>query len=315
MIQLLAVCLSKSLKDYGLSRLLSNFINDLNDLYENGIEIMYKSTTYKLKVKFCFCVGDTPALNWLGGFKEGVGQANRFCRVCEISSDDKNNHFDETNLVFRNYQKHTERLELVKADESFSVIFGINRESELKKLSNFNVCNMFLFDPMHILLEGICRLELKLLLNEIINNKKLLNLERFNDLVTEFDYFECDKKDKPNRIENKHIKEGKFPYSAGQMLTLFHNLPLIIGELIQNDDKHWNNFINLIQILNLCLSFVYTEHTILSLHVVICDYLKNFRKLYPDVEFTPKMHFLVHFPKQMIEFGPLRHHSRFRFEA
>ena len=31
-----------------------------------------------------FCLGDTPAMNWLGGFKESVGSSIKYCRTCEV---------------------------------------------------------------------------------------------------------------------------------------------------------------------------------------------------------------------------------------
>ena len=47
----------------------------------------------------------------------------------------------------------------------------------------------------------------------------------------------------------------------------------------------------------------------------IKNYLKNFIVLYPDVNPTPKMHFLIHLPNQMKEFGPPRLAACHRMEA
>ena len=36
-------------------------------------------------------LGDTPAANYIGGFKEGVGGAMRMCRTCYCSKTDEQN--------------------------------------------------------------------------------------------------------------------------------------------------------------------------------------------------------------------------------
>ena len=79
--------------------------------------------------------------------------------------------------------------------------------------------------------------------------------------------------------------------------------------------EHWLNFLRLVNIIDLVYSFVYNERTIREMRQLISEYLKQFRKLYPSINFIPKMHFLVHFPNQMDNFGPLRLHSTNRFEA
>lgn len=48
---------------------------------------------------------------------------------------------------------------------------------------------------------------------------------------------------------------------------------------------------------------------------LIYTYLSNFRKCYPKASFLPKMHYLVHFPEQLINYGPLRNQWCMRFEG
>lgn len=47
----------------------------------NGVEKRYAGF-------LAFCLGDTPALNWLGGFKESVGNTFKYCRTCEVTKKD-----------------------------------------------------------------------------------------------------------------------------------------------------------------------------------------------------------------------------------
>ena len=51
------------------------------------------------------------------------------------------------------------------------------------------------------------------------------------------------------------------------------------------------------------------------MQILIAEYLHNFKILYPRASFIPKMHYMLHLPSQMREFGPLRHHWCMRFEG
>ena len=50
------------------------------------------------------------------------------------------------------------------------------------------------------------------------------------------------------------------------------------------------------------------------MQILIAEHLHNFKILYPRASFIPKMHYMLHLPSQMREFGPLRHHWCMRFD-
>ena len=80
---LLAVCKTKHLKEYGVSSILRPFIHDMQVLSSpDGCSLIVdgrKLTFRAALVAFC---GDTPASNFIGGFKESVVSAYRGCREC-----------------------------------------------------------------------------------------------------------------------------------------------------------------------------------------------------------------------------------------
>ncbi len=98
------------------------------------------------------------------------------------------------------------------------------------------------------------------------------------------------------------------------MSTLFQNLPLMMGDKFKNN-RNWNNYLRLLNIINLTFSICYDDRTVFELKKEIKEYLEKFSELYPEIRKIPKMHFLQHFPKQLVEFGPLGLHSTFRFEG
>ncbi|RNA23839.1 hypothetical protein BpHYR1_039962 [Brachionus plicatilis] len=277
-LQLLAVCKFSVFKnniDLVKNEILSGFTNEINML-QKGMDACLHNKNVKLYGFLAVCLGDTPAQNWLGGFKESVSNANKYCRICEIKQISRNTFINE-NIGLRTLENHKNTLERIentvnsKKKDDISIESGINYRSPLLFVDNFDICKCLLQDPMHILTEGIAHIELANFLNQVIVKQKKLKIEDLNKEIENFNYFYYDKSDLPNKIENGNILSGNFTQTSGQMLTLLHNMPIFLG--------------------------------------------KYFKKLYPDVLLTPKMHFLTHFPKQMAEFGPLRLHSTFRFEA
>lgn len=240
--------------------------------------------------------------------------------MCYEIHDELNVAKKNSSLKIRNLNDHLLHIEEIKnsANQKTSVElstkYGINDASCLLKLSEFNICTSLLQDPMHMFFEGICHLELKALLNYTIE-KEILNINSLNKKIKEFNYFFTDKNDTPNTIDSFNFKNSTFTQTSSQMKVLFQNLPVIIGNLYNFDDENWLNFLRLLKIINLCLSFGYDLHSIKKLNDLIETYINNFISLYPHINITPKFHFMRHLPSQILNYGPPRFHSSFRFEA
>ena len=129
-----------------------------------------------------FFLGDTPALNWLGGFKETCSKAFKFCRTCDIKHGEV--YYNDSKLNLRNIKIHLKRLENMKnaSTKKFDALsqkYGINYESFLLKIDFFDVCKCLLQDPMHILYEGICHDELQCFFEYFIKVKKVILLHKY----------------------------------------------------------------------------------------------------------------------------------------
>ena len=312
-IKLLAIAKSSITKSSAIE-LLQDFISSINKFSTAGLEVNHKGTKKKYFGDLAFALGDTLALHWLGGFLEGVGTAIKFCRSCEITFNDRANEKIKE-YEPRELGRHIEQLNLIKEAPDLIKTYGVKCESALLKINGFDVCSSLLQDPMHILIEGVCNLEVKALLNYLIEDKGI-SLSAINKRICDFQYFILDRNDLPHNIQSKNLlKNAKLPMSAGQMMTLMHNLPFIVGDLFVAYDKHWLNFLLLHKLFNLTFAYVYDERTVKELKVTIELYLENFIQLHKNERITPKMHYLTHFPSQLENYGPLRHHSCFRFES
>jgi len=79
-------------------------------------------------------------------------------------------------------------------------------------------------------------------------------------------------------------------------------------------DDYLHNLITLGQIVNLSLAFEVTSEEVL-LEKMIEVYIISYLHIYPHATATPKLHYMVHLPAQIRQFGPLRQHWCMRFEA
>ena len=82
------------------------------------------------------------------------------------------------------------------------------------------------------------------------------------------------------------------------MWLLGRLLPLMIGQYIPEDDKHWRCFLDLLRIMAISTAVEVTLDSVSVLAMLIEDYLLHFNALYPDC-ITPKMHYLLHLPSQI----------------
>lgn len=100
--------------------------------------------------------------------------------------------------------------------ERLSTTYGINRTSILAKVENFDVCQCFPQDIMHVLFEGVVPLETKLLLRVLIDEKKFLTLSTLNQRMASFNYGYMDCKNQPSQIARETIngREAKLKQSG-----------------------------------------------------------------------------------------------------
>jgi hypothetical protein len=83
------------------------------------------------------------------------------------------------------------------------------------------------------------------------------------------------------------------------MWCLARVLPLLIGDLIPEDDSHWQNFLLLLQIEEILFAPTTSPELATYLAVLVGEYLESFSKLYAR-PIIPKQHYMVHYPRQIV---------------
>ena len=93
--------------------------------------------------------------------------------------------------------------------------------------------------------------------------------------------------------------------AASESWTLARMLPLLVGDLVPDDDPHWLNFLLLLSIIDIIMAPKTTRALAAYLRELILQHHTAFKELYPERPITPKMHYIIHIPQWMIRWGDL----------
>lgn len=195
----------------------------------------------------------------------------------------------------------------------YSTTYGINRRFVLEDVPGFSVISGLPQDIMHDLYEGVVPYELKCFLLHCIESR-YFSFKQLNERILNFDFTE----DRPTPIELRSTVQN-IRQSASQMIALTRELPILVADLIPDKDEHWVSFLILLKICSIALSPITTPDTVAYLKVLVEEKLSLFKKLYPDKRIIPKQHYMVHYPSQIEQFGPLvqswcmRHKAKLSF--
>ena len=76
-------------------------------------------------------------------------------------------------------------------------------------------------------------------------------------------------------------------------------LPLIIGDKVDLEDHHWECYLLLIEITMHCTARSIAVSTPYYVAALIEQHHRAFKACYPTINMTPKLHYMLHFPRLM----------------
>lgn len=299
---------STYLKQFGNELSLKCLIDQLNSLAIDGIQIETKTGAYHVYFVLGLILGDNLGLNSILDFSKSFS-ANFFCRFCKVNKSDAQELTDENVCLLRNRNNYKQDVEL----NDFSCT-GIYKESQLNQIKSFHVTENYSVDLMHDLFEGICHYDICEILNYYIEEKKIFSLETFNRRKQQFNYGILEISNLSPPIKPADLKKNHLKMSAREMITFVHFLPLIIGDLVPENDSVWGFFLNLLKICDLLLSYKFTTSSKLNLKALITVHNSQYQSLF-NKQLKPKYHILEHYPTIILFSGPPRHFWSMRFEA
>ena len=306
------------IEKHGLDAILEPFIKDLNLLTSRGISVNVKGILRTFRGGLLCFLADNAASNALGGFKESFSFSFRFCRTCLATKDSFREHFLPHLFMKRtdtNHKNHCAEIQGPLQDH-YSKTYGINRQSKLMDITNFSLFNGGLpHDFMHDILEGVAQLEIKLLVKHMVD-LKYISLNEYNRRIVCFDYGSSEG-DKPSIITRTILQsdDKKFHLSSSQTLLLCRIFPLLVGDCIPEDDCNWKCFTLLRKIIDIVASPVIYKGQCAILRVLIEEHHSFFCEIYSESFITPKFHFMLHYPDQIILLGPMVRTWTMRYEA
>ena len=89
--------------------------------------------------------------------------------------------------------------------------------------------------------------------------------------------------------------------TASQMWCLAQLLPIIIGEMVPVDDEHWQNFLDLLVIIDYVFAPVISLDSAAFLHDAICSHHEQFCRLCFGRSIKPKLHYMIHIPEWILK--------------
>jgi hypothetical protein len=186
-VQLLALAYANDIHKYGVNELLGPFVEQMKLLgSDDGVQINVNGNSVQVHgAVLCVC-GDTPASNFLGGFKEGVGYSLRKCQCCLAVTENMRTEFHSGGFITRDKASHDHHCTLIEGDVNgrggFSTTYGINNRSLLCDLPYFDVTKCLPYDIMHTLFEGVGQHTLNCLYKHLVDDG-LLSLDSINRVV------------------------------------------------------------------------------------------------------------------------------------
>lgn len=128
----------------------------------------------------------------------------------------------------------------------------MDEECIFNNIPSFHVAENFSVDPMHDLLEGVCRYDIGKILKNFIVTNQLFTLTVFNERLR---YFKKTSFGENIVITQSLIEKEYLIISSSKMKYLVLNLCLIIGDIIPVNNVIWELYLILRQIV--CIVFLH----------------------------------------------------------
>ena len=186
-------------------------------------------------------------------------------------------------------------------------------ECALHALKHYHVINGLPSDIAHDVFEGVAVDVLENIISYCVE-QRFFDIEYLNSRIETFDYKGSDVTNKPSILPappaKLHVRQ-----QAVQMWCLMRLFPLFVGHKVPLNDSKYQILLNLLDVLLYLTGPNIHRSDIKILQECISDFLESYIKEFPEQNVKPKAHFMIHYPSQVEQFGPLVHVDTLRFEG
>ena len=302
---------TQDIKKYGFATILEPLVNDLKILETGGID--FPGLGGRINGSIFQVTGDNLGLHGLFGYVESFS-AKYCCRFCLTEREDYQKVFseDHPNMRLRTKELHADHCQLIKASPEQSHVYGVKSECLLNSLKYFHIVDNFAVDVMHDILEGVAPFEVKLTLKYIA--EKSISFKEISDRIQYFNYGYVERRNQPSALKLEDASND-LGLNAIQSWCLLRNIPLMFGDVVERNDRHWNLLLLLLQIVNIVFAPYLTKGMTVYLKYLIVEHHQLFKQLFPGKNLLPKHHTMIHYPRCIQNIGPLIHMWCMRYEG
>jgi len=218
-------------------------------------------------------IGDNLGLHTIFGFSRSFNSSYS-CRACLADKSILQNQILEEIEILRTRLNY--------AADCATKAHGIQEECIFNTISSFHVIENICFDVMHDIYEGICRYELPKILHNFVYVEKLLSLDTLNDRIRFFDYPISNNENIPPIVTKTSLKNEYLLTSTSEMSTLVKFLGLIIGDLIPVNNKFWELYIILREIICIIETLIAIKEICKLLETLISEHHKLYLHLFKE---------------------------------
>ena len=310
--QLVLLAKSKHVEKYGLDVIFAPLINDLKVLQPPGINVCISGVQHHFSARLALVCADNLAANKVAGFTQNFSRG-RICRFCMATREEISSLHLESMCRLRTAETHQQHINAVLGDKSLSSVYGVTSACPFSGLSGFDVTSTFTPDVMHDVLEGVVPLTVKHILRSVISSGSV-SVEDINSRIRSLPVKYGKELYLPQPLTSAAIKgDSTLSGNASEKWCLLRILPFLV-----NDERSgivWETYECLREVADIVLARRVPQAVIGFLAVCISSFLQNFLSAFPEDAMTPKMHFLVHYPRYIQLIGPLIGVWTMRFEG
>jgi len=293
------------------TQVLKPLIDELNTLSSDGVDVTADGVTYNFRAGLATVSGDNLSAHSLGGFQHHFNDG-RICRFCMANYDEIGTKLTEASFVVRNKEVHTYHLDALQSNAANGPVYGVLNRCPFLDLPYFDVTKAFVPDIMHDMLEGVIPHLMHKLLHKSVREKAVT----IDVLNKRLDSVSKCTNDRPNAFTTRNLgPSGNVVGSASQKWQLFLILPQILGRYLDEGDLSWETYLLLRDVTDIVFAPVIRKSSLSFLEGLIVQFLSHYALVFGAQAITPKHHYMLHYPRLIGMYGPLRHLWCMRFES
>ena len=277
------------------------------------------------QVRLAVVTGDNLGIHSIAGFVKNFSSGAMMCRHCHGTRDEIRTKTSESDFQLRSREGYDTRIRVLEEEEyseSLCKTLGITGPCTFSDCMSFHPMESFPPDVMHDVLEGIAPSTINLVLEDLLS-KKVVDGQALNKTMRTFPYSPADT-NRPGKLVGgakgcaPHLRRSR--PTANEAWILLRLLPLLLLHAGASAASLGRNagfglILRLIRIMQILVMLSLSHREIDLLRLEIREFLSQLLQCFPKVHLTPKHHYLIHYPGQILRHGPLRRLWVMRFEA